>query len=109
MNGMFRNSRGLDDLAKHSYTVNCCKNYNLDFVAISKTGRWDYSQSLLNGLSGRIDFQWFSRPPCGRSSGMLVGIRTDAMEVLASFDWEYHIKLTIRNKADDFTWCLITV
>jgi endonuclease/exonuclease/phosphatase family metal-dependent hydrolase len=31
------------------------------------------------------------------------------MEVLASSDGEYHIKLTIRNKADDFTWSLVVV
>jgi hypothetical protein len=100
MNGMFRNSRGLGDLAKHSHIADCCKDYNLDFVAISETGRRNYSQSLLNRLSG---FQWFSRPPRGRSGGMLVGVRSDTMEVLASSDGEYHINLTIRNKADDFT------
>jgi hypothetical protein len=31
------------------------------------------------------------------------------MEVLASSDGEYHIKLTIRNKADNFTWSLVAV
>jgi hypothetical protein len=109
MNGMFRNSRGLGDLAKHSYCADCCKDYNLDFLALSETGRRNYSQSLLNRLSGGIDFQWFSRPPRGRSGGMLVGVRSDTMEVLASLDGEYHIKLTIRNKADNFTWSLVAV
>jgi hypothetical protein len=39
---------------------------------------------------------------------MLVGVRSDTMDVLASFDGEYHIKLTIRNKADDLfgVWSL---
>jgi hypothetical protein len=45
MNGMFRNSRGLGDLAKHSHIAYCCKDYNLDFVAISEMGKHDYSQS----------------------------------------------------------------
>jgi hypothetical protein len=31
------------------------------------------------------------------------------MDVLASSDGEYHIKLTIRNKADDFIWSLVTI
>jgi hypothetical protein len=109
MNGMFRNSRGLGNLAKYFYCANCCKDYNLNFLAISKAGRRNYSQSLLNRLSGGIDFQWFSRPPRGRSGGMLVGVRSDTMEVLASSDGEYHIKLTIRNKADNFTWSLVAV
>jgi hypothetical protein len=40
---------------------------------------------------------------------MLVGIRSDTMEVLASSDGEYHIKLTIRNKVDNFIWDLVAV
>jgi hypothetical protein len=39
MNGMFNNSRGLGDLAKHSHITNFCREYNLDFVAISETGK----------------------------------------------------------------------
>jgi hypothetical protein len=75
MNGMFKNSKGLGDLAKHLHIVDCCRDHNLDFVAISKTGRRDYSQSLLNRLSGGIYFEWFS----------------DTMDVLASLDGDYHI------------------
>jgi hypothetical protein len=91
MNGMFKNSKGLGDLAKHLHIADCCRDHNLDFVAISKTGRRDYSQSLLNRLSGGIYFEWFSRPPHGRSGGMLVGIHSDTMDVLASLDGDYHI------------------
>jgi hypothetical protein len=60
MNGMFKNSRGLGDLAKHLHIADCCRDYNLDFVAFSKTCKRDYSQSFLDRLlSGGIDFQWF--------------------------------------------------
>jgi hypothetical protein len=41
MNRMYRNSRGLGDLAKHSHIADCCKDYNLDFVAISDMGKLD--------------------------------------------------------------------
>jgi hypothetical protein len=37
-------------------SADCCKDYNLDFLALSETGRRNYSQSLLNRLSGGIDF-----------------------------------------------------
>jgi hypothetical protein len=67
MNGMFRNSRGLRDLAKHSHIADGCRDYDLDFLAISETGRRNFSQSFLDRLSGGINFQWFSRPPRGRS------------------------------------------
>jgi hypothetical protein len=58
-------------------------------------GKRDYAQSFLDQLSGGINFQWFSRPPRGRSGGMLLGVRANTMDVLASSDGEYHIKLTI--------------
>jgi hypothetical protein len=109
MNGMFSNSRGLNDLAKHVHIADCCRDHNLDFVAISETGKRDYSSSLLNHLSGGIDFEWVSHPPRGRSGGILVGVRADTMEILASSDGEFHIKLHVRNKADNFTWSLVAV
>jgi hypothetical protein len=111
---MFRNSRGLRDLAKHSHIVDCCKYYNLDFynldfIVISKTGKRDYSQTLLNWLSGGINFEWFSRPPRGKLGGLLIGVRIDFMKVLTNSDGEYHIKLTTRNRADNFVWSLVSV
>ena len=70
MNGMFHNRRGLRDLAKHLHIALCSRDHNLDFVAISETGRRDISQSLLDHLSGGMDFVWHSRPPRGRSGGI---------------------------------------
>jgi hypothetical protein len=40
---------------------------------------------------------------------MLLGVHADTMDILASSDEKYHIKLIIRNKADDFIWSLIAV
>jgi hypothetical protein len=50
MNDMFTNSRGLGDLAKQLYDVDCIRDHKLDFLAISEPGRRDYSQSLLNRI-----------------------------------------------------------
>jgi hypothetical protein len=36
MNGMFSNSGGLNDLAKHVHIVDCCQDYNLDFFLFQK-------------------------------------------------------------------------
>jgi hypothetical protein len=60
MNGMFSNSRGLRDLAKHLHVAHCINDHNLDFVAISEIGRRDFSQRLLDRLSGGVDFEWTS-------------------------------------------------
>jgi hypothetical protein len=84
MNEMFRNSRGLGDLAKHSHIADCCKDYNLDFIAISKTGKRDYSQSLLNRLSQGLDFDWFSHPSGGRWGG-----RGACVSAFDQTQWKY--------------------
>jgi hypothetical protein len=81
MNGMFRNSRGLQDLAKHLHIAESIRDYDLDFVAISETGKRNYSINFLNRLSGGEDFDWVSRPPRGRSGGLLIGVRTSTMEI----------------------------
>jgi hypothetical protein len=109
MNGMFNNSRGLRDLTKHLYIAHCINDRNLDFVAISETGRRDFSQTLLDHLSGGVEFEWTSQPPRGRSSGILLGVRVDTMEVLDRSAGDYHIKLHIRNRVDNFIWSLVAV
>jgi hypothetical protein len=109
MNGMFTNSRGLGDLAKHLHVAHCINDHNLDFVAISETGRRDFSQRLLNRLSDGVDFEWTSQPPLGHSGGIPLGVRTDTMEVIARSGGDYHIKLHIHNRADNFTWSLVAV
>jgi hypothetical protein len=109
MNGMFNNSRGLRDLAKHIFIADSIRDYGLDFVAISETGNRDYSTSFLNRLSGVEDFAWVSRPPRGRSGGLLVGIRTSTMEILDNSGGDFLIKLHIRNKSDNFIWTLVSV
>jgi hypothetical protein len=109
MNGVFQNSRGLGDLSKHLHTAQCIHDHNLDFIAISETGRRDYSQRLLDRLSRGVDFEWTSQPPRGRSGGILLGVRSDTMEVLARSTGDYHIKLHIRNRANNFTWSLVAV
>jgi hypothetical protein len=109
MNGMFKNSRGLRDLAKHLHIADCIREHALDFIAISETGKRDYSASLLNRFSGGEDFAWVSRLPHGRSGGLLIGVRASTMEILDKSDGEFHIKLHIRNKSDNFIWSLVSV
>ena len=104
---------GVEADAVNSQIATCIadsiRDHHLDFVGISETGKRDFSVSLLIRLAGGVDFTWISRPPRGRSGGLLLGVRKDTMEVLSSSDGEFHIKLHIRNKADNFTWSLVTV
>ena len=40
---------------------------------------------------------------------ILVGVKTETMDVLANSDGEYHVKIHIHNKVDNFTWSLVAV
>ena len=103
MNDMFMNSRGLGDLAKHLHTADCVRDKDLDFVAISEASRCDFPVHVLNRLSGGQEFTWHYLPPCGRSGGILLGVKTSSMDVLAFSGGEVlsiiHIEKTQRLKA----------
>jgi hypothetical protein len=55
------------------------------------------------------DFEWVYRPLRGRSGGILLGVRTDTMEMLASSGEDYHINLHIHKKDDNFIWSLVAM
>ena len=67
MNGMFRNSRGLGDLAKHSHIADGCRDYDLDFIAISETGRRNFSHRVSSAVyQAGLTFSGFlARPMVG--------------------------------------------
>jgi hypothetical protein len=106
---MFENSRGLKDLAKHLHIAESIRQHCLDFVAISETGKQNYLVNFLNRLSGGEDFAWISRPLRGRSGGLLVGVGTSTMEILDNSGGDFHIKLHIRNRSNNFIWSLVSV
>ena len=81
----------------------------MDFVAISKAGKCDFRPHVLDHLSSGFDYTWHSLPARGRSGGILLGIQTTTMDLLAFSTSEFHIKFHLRNKADNFTWSLVAV
>ena len=58
LNLVFMNSRDLDDLAKRLHIAQCVRDHHLEFVPISETGRHDFPVSVLNRLSGSVEFTW---------------------------------------------------
>ena len=75
MRGIFWNSRGLKDLAKRRFLADASVEHRLDFIALSETGRANFSPHFLNTLSGGIEFDSHCLPPRGRSGGILLGVR----------------------------------
>ena len=58
MRGIFWNSRGLKDLAKRRFLADASLEHHLDFIALSETGRGNFTPQFLRTLSGGVDFDW---------------------------------------------------
>jgi hypothetical protein len=109
MKGMFWNSRGLSDLAKHRYIADAIKERNMDFVAIMESGKQGMQRVNLNRLLGGADFIWHCLPPRGRSGGILLGINAAVLQLSMIVEGEFFIKFHLGNKIDNFKWILMVV
>jgi exonuclease III len=109
MKGIFWNSRGLRDLAKAKFLNNTAREQGLDFIALLETGKKDFSQSKLDRLCGGRNFVWHWTEPHGRSGGMLLGVNLDVCDVGSIEEGDFFIKFHLRNRCDDFHWCLVAV
>ena len=109
MRGIFWNSRGLKDLAKRRFLAEASIEHRLDFIALSETGRANFSPQFLNTLSGGIEFDWHCLPARGRSGGILLGVRCDSLEVRSVVMGDFAVKFRVRSKDDGFDWALVAV
>ena len=108
MKGIFWNSRGLRDLA-FRFLSNITNKQNLDFIALLKTCRKNFTDTELNNICGGKQFLWSWIDPKGRSGGILLGINPSIFDIGFISQGDYHIKFRLRNKNDGFQWNLITV
>jgi exonuclease III len=109
MKGIFWNSRGLRDLAKTKFLSNTTREQGLDFIALLETGKKDFTQAKLDRYCGGKNFVWHWTEPHGRSGGMLLGVNLDVCDIGSIEEGEFFIKFQLRNRTDDFHWCLVAV
>jgi hypothetical protein len=74
MSGGFYNSNGFQDPKKHKFVNDLTKENNLNFIAVSKTRRSDFTPRFFRNLCVGRDYLWHSKPPKGRSAVMLLGV-----------------------------------
>jgi hypothetical protein len=98
MNDIFKNSRGLGDLSKHLHIAYCISDHNLDFVAISETSRREFSQCLLDRLSGGVDFEWTSQPPRGRPGAFYLEYGRSP--------WKFQVEIIILSSISITEWII---
>jgi exonuclease III len=109
MKGIFWNSRGLGDLAKHGYLENLVKEEQIDFIALMETGRDHFPDKTLQKLCGGKKIIWHCLAPHGRSGGILLGVDLTVFDIGSIDEGDFYVKFTLRNKDDDYKWALFVV
>ena len=109
LRGLFWNSEGFRDPGKHSFVKETLRERRLDFLALSETGRSNFSTSFLSNLAVGLDFSWFCLPPQGRSGGMLIGVNMTTIQVMNVEVGDFCVKLYVKSKSDGFEWVLVSV
>jgi hypothetical protein len=102
MRGILWNSNGFKDPKKHKFISYLTKENNLNFIAISETGRGDFSLRFLKNLCSGRDYLWHCKSLRSRSGGMLVGVDLQIFYIGAIDDGDYYNKFCLCNKVDDF-------
>ena len=109
MKGVFWNSRGLADLAKHRFLAELVKEEQINFIALSETGRDSFPDHVLKNLCGGRDFLWHAMAPHGRSGGILLGVDLTIFDIGAIDEGDFYVKFTLRYKLNDFKFVLYSI
>jgi hypothetical protein len=99
MKGVFWNSRGLADLAKHRF----------NFIALSETGHESFPDHVLKNLCAGRDFLWHAMAPHGRSGGILLGVDLSVFDIGAIDEGDFYVKFTLRYKSTNFKFVLYSI
>ena len=109
MKGVFWNSRGLGNLAKHRFLSDLVKEEQISFIDLSETGKDDFPDHILKNLCAGWDFLWHCMAPHGRSGGILLGVDLQVFDIGAIAEGDFYVKFTLRCKNDGFKFVLYTV
>ena len=109
MKGIFWNCNGFADCKKYRFLSDLTKEKNLDFIALSETGRANFPQLTLNNICAGRDFIWHCMAPRGRSGGMILGIHLLTFDIGEIEEGEFFIRFKVRHREDDFKFNLISV
>jgi exonuclease III len=102
MKGVFWNSRGLADLAKHRFLAELFREEQINFIALSETRREYFPNHVLKNLCAGRDFLWHTMAPHGRSGGILLGVDLSVFDISAIDEGDFNVKFTLRCKSTDF-------
>lgn len=82
---------------------------HLDYVGLQETKKQDFTDRELAEIGGNCSFTWIWVPAQGLSGGILVGIKTDIMEMEDVKIGHYSIATTLIHRVSNFRWIQVTV
>ena len=85
------------------------KEEQINFIALSETGRDDFPNHTLKNLCAGRDFLWHCMAPHGRSGGILLGVDLNVFDIGAIAEGDFFVKFTLRCKSDGFKFMLYMV
>ena len=103
------NVRGLGNAARKGQVRNYILKERIDIVGLQETVKQDFSDHELNELARGLNFIWFWLAARGRSGVILLGVKSDVLEVENHEIKEFCICATIRGRVSNFRWNLIFV
>ena len=109
MKGIFWNCNGFADQKKYRFLSELVKEKNLNFMALSETGRTSIPQNTLNNICAGKDYLWHTKAPVGHSGGMLVGVNLTTFDIGEIEEGEFFVHFKLRNREDNFIWNLVSV
>jgi exonuclease III len=109
MRGVFWNNNGLRDQAKFRFLFDSTKEHQLDFIAILETKRKDFTALELAHFSANKNYSWNWSPTRGHSGGILLDVNIEIFDIQSVVLGNFHVKLHLKNKVDNFEWALVTV
>jgi hypothetical protein len=81
----------------------------INFIALSETGRESFPDHVLKNLCAGRDFLWHAMAPHGRSGGILLGVDLSVFDIGAIDEGDFYVKFTLRYKSTDFKFVLYSI
>lgn len=75
-------------------------------IALSETGRDNFSDSVLKNFSGGRDYIRHIMAPHGRSGGILLGVDLNYFDIGATDEGDFYVEFILRDKSDGFKFAL---
>jgi hypothetical protein len=91
------------------YVTELVREEQINFIALSETGRESFPDHVLKNLCAGRDFLWHAMAPHGRLGGILLGVDLSVFDIGAIDEGNFYVKFTLRYKSTDFKFVLYSI